>query len=282
MNPSYPVVFVTGKGGVGKTHITTALAEQARQRGIPCRVIRLGRVGGSNINLGSADKTIEVEEAVRELVGDVVRFKTVSGRLFSSRAFRSVAATTPGLSDLAVIEKIRREREGHKDELILIDGYSSGHAHALLRAPVGIESLVGFGPAVETAKRATRFIEDRSQFCILVVTTPEELPVAEARELLNNLKELSVTSLGTVVNGMYEERADADAKQWLKENPVSPDALWYIGIESQQRQLVDSLLQESATLWPYPFEFSDTPIDEARAEVLAKVLAATSSARLNP
>jgi len=129
-------------------------------------------------------------------------------------------------------------KELHYD-LVIVDAAASGHFIGHLSAPVGMNELAGIGAIGDQTKWMLDILEDAAKTGVVVVTTPEETPVAEALELCELLQvETSVPLAGVVANRVLPElfgRRDASIFERLSEAPgvrtigrsalLSPDAL---------------------------------------------------------
>ena len=124
------VLFVTGKGGVGKTTVAGLLAKAAGIGGRPARLI--DTCGRSDD--GSDDRAV-VEALITRLVG----LRAVSRRMLDSRSFQALLAAIPGLVDVARLDAIRRLS---KKERVVVDGPASGQA-AAMAALFAAGSLMG-------------------------------------------------------------------------------------------------------------------------------------------
>ena len=114
------LVFVTGKGGVGKSTISIALGLSAAARGkrtIVCevagqetasRVFRRAQVGFHEVEV--ADNlwaiSLDPDESLREYLLLQLRVRAMRDMLVRSRIFNYLAAATPGLKELVTIGKI--------------------------------------------------------------------------------------------------------------------------------------------------------------------------------
>ena len=164
------VLFVTGKGGVGKTTVAELLAKAAGIGGRPARLI--DTCGRSDD--GSDDRAV-VEALITRLVG----LRAVSRRMLDSRSFQALLAAIPGLVDIARLDAIRRLS---KKERVVVDGPASGQAAAMLLAPARLGRLALVGPVRRLASELARFVADPAKVSVVVVASPEEMAIAEARE----------------------------------------------------------------------------------------------------
>ena len=223
------LVFVTGKGGVGKTTVATALGMAAADRGkrtIVCeiaaqermsRVFRHEEVGyeetelAPNLHAISIDPERAQEEYLRVQVGNRALFNL----LFKNRIFQYLTAAAPGVRELVTIGKIwelaqlERPWTGAKlrYDLVVVDAPSTGHGLGILRTPRTFGDIARVGPIRRQADKIHDFIVDRRQTGVVVVALPEEMPVNETLDFRKSLKEeMGMGVDAIVVNGVYPER----------------------------------------------------------------------------
>ena len=289
------LIFVTGKGGVGKTTVAAALglaAARAGKRTIVCEVARQERVsrafhlegvGASETQL--ADDlygiSIDPQTALREYLEDQIGSKRLAGLLFGNQIFDYFAAATPGARELATIGKIwelaqlqRRRSSQSPYDLVVVDAPASGHGLGMLGTPRTFREAVGVGPIHRQAGIIHSFITDPKTSGVVAVALPEEMPVNETVELEGRLgDELGMTIDQVVVNAMLPERFTPDECEQIRSvngsHPVTGvrAALRAAVTEHQhaksQRSQLRRLKREATapvTTLPYLFE-SDLDLD---------------------
>jgi anion-transporting ArsA/GET3 family ATPase len=236
------VMIVAGKGGVGKTTMTAALAHLAAQAGLSVLVVELeGRPGvatafGREIPLdyagavlkaagvapdGDADedptrpippgtvraRVITPDDALLEYLADH-GLRRVSKRLMSSGIVDLVAGSIPGIRDVLVLGKVKQiERSGIAD-LVLVDAPATGHTMTFLSSAGGLLDAARSGPIRAQAAEVVDLLSDPSRCQVALVTLPEEMPVNEAIEAAYQLEDKVGIALGPViVNGCYPTMA---------------------------------------------------------------------------
>ena len=176
------LVFVTGKGGVGKTTVAVALGLRAAQEGkrtIVCevasqenasRIFDHTEVGFHEIemeeNLWSI--SIDPDESMREYVLLQLKVRAMRDMLFRSRIFNYLAAATPGLKELVTIGKIwelaqldRKVKSGRKYDLVIVDAPATGHGIGFLQTPRTFAAIARVGPIHSQAQQLDRLITDQ-------------------------------------------------------------------------------------------------------------------------
>jgi anion-transporting ArsA/GET3 family ATPase len=232
------LVFVTGKGGVGKTTVAAALglaAARAGRRTLVCevaeqeRITRLfGREPAGYDETPVAENlsafSVNPDAAKREWLGDQLRSGRLASMLGRSRIFTYLAAAAPGLDELVTLGKIwelaqleRRNSRDHPYDLVVVDAPSTGHGIALLRAPRTYADIAKVGPIRRHATHIADFMTDARSTAVVAVALPEEMPVNETIDLQDRLREQAAIELATVlVNAVMPERFSAGDAERLE------------------------------------------------------------------
>ncbi|MGH9192721.1 MAG: ArsA-related P-loop ATPase, partial [Acidimicrobiales bacterium] len=221
------LVIVAGKGGVGKTTVSAALAHAAALAGLSTLIVEVeGRTGlpamfgqgelsydevvlspGGGPD-GAADvraRTLTADAALLEYLRDH-GLSRLSKRLVSSGALDVVATAAPGIKDILLLGKVKQlERAGAAD-LIVLDAPAAGHAIAFLQAARSLLDTVSVGPINAQARDVLELLEDHRRCQVMLVTIPEETPVNEAVETAFSLEDRVGVGLGPiVVNGVVPD-----------------------------------------------------------------------------
>ncbi len=215
MNPllDLKLVFVTGKGGVGKTTVASALALFASQRGkrvLICEVDAKGDVAGfyeapptgfneKEILPGLFAMTMDTEASLREYLKLQLRIPVV-GRIGPlAKAFDFVATAAPGVREILTVGKPVYEVRERNYDLVVVDAPASGHIVSLLSAPQSINNLVKVGLIRSQTDWLLEILSDRQTTGLVAVCTPEEMPVSETIELATRVREETTVQLSAVV-----------------------------------------------------------------------------------
>lgn len=225
------LLIVAGKGGVGKTVVTAALARAASMVGRSALVVEVegksglprmfGQATPEQHGLsydeqllhrggpdGSADitaRTITPDGALLEYLEDH-GLSRISRRLVSSGALDVVATAAPGIRDILVLGKVKQLQRAGAADVIVLDTPAAGHAITFLRSAKGLLDAVKVGPINAQARDVLDLLEDHERCQVILVTLPEETPVNELVETAFSLEDQVGVGLGpVVVNGLYED-----------------------------------------------------------------------------
>ncbi|MDQ1394804.1 MAG: hypothetical protein QOG64_63 [Acidimicrobiaceae bacterium] len=228
------LLIVAGKGGVGKTTVSAALARMAARAGLTTLIVEVeGKSGlatayGRRESLtydevvlapgggpdGAADvraRTLTPDDALLEYLGDH-GMRRVSKRLANSGALDVVSTAVPGIKDILVLGKVKQLERANTADLIILDAPAAGHAFTFLMSARGLLDAVTVGPIRAQATDVIELLSDPRRCQVMLVTLPEETPVNEVVETAYKLEDRVGVSLSPiVVNGMYPVLDGLDA-----------------------------------------------------------------------
>ena len=240
-------LFVTGKGGVGKTSVVAALAERFARAGKRVLVAETSpREHVSTLFGRSALPTqitelsprlfgvlLDADVALKEYGALVLKSERLVGALFDNKLVRGFFHGAPGLKEWAALGKAwYHSTEVLADgsprfDVVILDAPATGHGLDMLRVPKTIIELSPPGVLRTDAERAWAQFRDPLQSGVVVVTLPEEMPTNETLELCGALRsELGLPLLSLVVNQVVPNIFDATTRDALAdlEEPVAADA----------------------------------------------------------
>ncbi len=199
------IVFVTGKGGVGKSVVAAATALQFARDGQSVLLVELGSRSfyGPLLGLSIGADTVrwtpqigiarwDVESALREYIVRYLMFKVAANRILNNFAMKALLATAPGLAELAMLGKLTapmRHRWYKRDvDVVVVDAYATGQFMALLRAPHALAQIAVAGPMHTHAAAIFKLISNPAICEYRVVTLAEEMPISEACDLADEIR----------------------------------------------------------------------------------------------
>jgi anion-transporting ArsA/GET3 family ATPase len=224
------VVIVAGKGGVGKTTVTAALATAAARAGASVLIVEVEGKSGLSAALGCDPLTYEAQPVADRLTARTLTpdealleyleehgLRRISRRLVRSGALDVVATAVPGMKDILVLGKVKQLEQGGAADLIVIDAPAAGHAVSFLLSARGLLDAVRVGPVRTQAEEVIALLSDPARCRVMLVTLAEETPVNELIETAFALEDRVGVKLGpVVVNAVpdplgFEGRAFDDA-----------------------------------------------------------------------
>ena len=212
------LIFVTGKGGTGKSTVAAALAMAlSRQRPTTLGDLdgrqSVARLLGATANEERAARTGHALEVIaitprgelEAFIHRIVPLRAVSRRMLRSRTFGYVTAALPGLEAFLVLERLRllAGKAALEDRFAVIDAPATGHALELLAVAKGIRNLAPAGTLNRLSSAVEEFLIDRNRFGVMLTVTPEELALRETLEAAAALRDrLGIECVGAILNGV--------------------------------------------------------------------------------
>jgi anion-transporting ArsA/GET3 family ATPase len=236
------LVFVTGKGGTGKTSVATGLAVLAARHGrrvLLCEAeatqafpafldTEPTRFAEREVSPGLWAMSMDTEASLKEYLRLQLRIPLLARLGPLARTFDFMASAAPGVKEILVVGKLCWEVRAAHYDLVVVDAPASGHVVGQLTAPEAIRELVKVGPVREQTAWMLDILADPARTGVVVVTTPEEMPVNETVELAARLRDETVVDLAAVVvNRLLPElfsRGEEEVFQHLRQ-PAAVAAL---------------------------------------------------------
>lgn len=199
-------LFVSGKGGVGKSLMAAAVAIREAKAGVKTLLVETGdrsyfrdfldlpvvdhqpRASG----LGFDIALWSGESCLREYVLHLLKLERLYKIFFENKVMRALVRVAPGLSEIAILGKItsgvRRVGPRLNYDTIVVDMPATGHALAMFRAPRGMADAIQIGPMALHCNEMDKLVRDGRSAGLILVSLLEELPVAETIEFAKTME----------------------------------------------------------------------------------------------
>ncbi|NNN16517.1 MAG: ArsA family ATPase [Acidimicrobiaceae bacterium] len=276
------LLFVTGKGGVGKTTVAASLAWLASSRHLRTLLCQVDAKGDLQRMFGHGHigfqperlrqnlwaMTMDTEAALQEYLKIYLRMPIMPRLGPLAKAFDFVANAAPGVREILVVGKLCWEvREDHYD-IIVVDSAASGHVVSQLASPKGVGELFKVGLVSDQTTWMSQILSDPKRSGVCLVSTAEETPVQESIELAEDLENQTDISLALVVaNRVFPSvfsKTEGEIFEWLDSNDQRGV------IEKAVGKGWDGLV-EAADLWSSISSMNKRYVQRLRSEVAGSV-----------
>jgi arsenite-transporting ATPase len=210
------VLFVTGKGGTGKSTVAAAIA-LALSRRRPTTLADLDGRMSAAAALGATPRdsaAVKVTDSLdliamasrtelEAFIERIVPIRAISRRMLRSRTFGYVTAALPGLEAFLLLERLRimAGDSALEDRYVVIDAPASGSAVEMLSVSSGVKGLASAGTLNRLADSIDIFLADPTRFGAVITTTPEHLAIGEALETAATLRDrLGIVTVAVIMN----------------------------------------------------------------------------------
>ena len=243
--------FVCGKGGVGKSTVSCALAQSLRRSN---KQVLLAQINATDshqhlLNIRRAsDELLEVEpglftvnttpeQSLKEYALMTLKFEALYKATFDNPMMRLFLRFVPSISEITMLGKLwfhaeQLDDEGPRFDHLVIDCPSTGHGIAFLRVSQILTDIMRTGPAAKKSRAMQRTFEDPSRSALHIVTLAEEMPVNESIEFATRVSETKVAPLGALFVNQIET-------PYLSQNNVTLE-----GDGASMQVLKDRLMRE--------------------------------------
>jgi anion-transporting ArsA/GET3 family ATPase len=207
------LVFVTGKGGVGKTSVAAALGMLAADSGRRTLVCEVDAKGNLPEFFEAAATSFEprelepnlwamsmsTEASLREYLKLQLRVPLIARIGPLARSFDFVAQAAPGVREILTVGKLCWEVHEQHYDLVVVDASATGHIIGQLAAPQAINELVKVGMVRDQTAWMVEILSDPAITATVIVAAPEEMPVNETIELAARIRDETTVDLAAVI-----------------------------------------------------------------------------------
>ncbi len=261
------LLMVTGKGGIGKTLSSFALAHMARAQGkrvclVECSAHdQLAPLFGSEPighNLRELSPGIHVinlnpQDNFRDFVIKHLGFARLFEKVFTRPMVRSFIQMLPGIAELTLLGRLFYFSELEKDppfDLVILDGFASGHFYSLMKTPDAVMHSGMMGPIIDETQRVRAFVSDPKKSAVILVAVAEDLVVSEALDFSAKLQADTPAPLAAVmINRCFPTSPEALKVESYPEALQVGIKYWQDRVSSEQaaiQRLQEGLAQNQA------------------------------------
>jgi len=280
-------LFVTGKGGVGKSLVSAALAARAAHRGERTLWVEMAESPrGGQLFPGFEPRyeltpikdslwgmNLRLQPAIEEYLAVVFKLPLITRLIARNTLFQVLTGALPGLDSLIPLGKLWYELERRRAgrpywDRIVLDAPATGHALTMLRFPQTALDMVRSGNVAERTHDIDAVLRDRRLTALIAVTTLEELPVDETCELLGQVHTDTPYRFDAVVcNQTLPDIGEAEAdryQRWLAgATDAGLDALAAADPAARERLRDLDARREQQQAWQRRLEDCSVPLIDA-------------------
>jgi anion-transporting ArsA/GET3 family ATPase len=202
--------LVTGKGGVGKTSYSKALALELKKQNPNFEVI----IFSFNDKLSACIPTttplfkyehLSPESSIKQYIQQ--KFGPMIGHwITESHFFKALVNMIPGLSYVIVLGHIVDTLKKSPHVLGIFDAPSSGHTQVMMESLVNFQQIFQNGILFNDIHQIREFLQDPTSLHISLLGIPSDMALMEALDLKKSLKLLLPhVSQSLIINNCYSQ-----------------------------------------------------------------------------
>jgi anion-transporting ArsA/GET3 family ATPase len=231
------VVFVLGKGGVGRSTVATAMATALARAGERVLVFQwalaeaiapwfgLPPVGidPREVSPDVSVANFRLDDALRAFFEDHLKMGLFYRHVVHGGAIHRLVEAAPGIAEMMFLGHVcwlttlAEKEAGLRFDRVLVDAPATGHGASLLDLPATLGAMHAAGLMGSEIVRVQQMMRDPAWSGALAVSLPEELAVEETLELVPRAtKSLGRPLLAVVVNRSATRLVtDEETPAWL-------------------------------------------------------------------
>lgn len=233
------VQFFTGKGGVGKSTVSSALALAAARAGKRPLIVELGmHTPSSHLFHGPAvtyepaevvpgvhATRVQFEPALVDYVTSRLKLRAIASLVAKNESLRRLFLAAPGVDEIVILHRVAQLATDDRWDLVLVDLESTGHALMFFDLPGVLEVFLKDGPLRQVLDGATALVRDPELCAVHLVTVPEPLAVNETIQLYAQLRNRRDLHLGCLfINRIPKAWLDEEEQELVKAELDGPSA----------------------------------------------------------
>lgn len=208
------LIFVTGKGGTGKSTIASAIAtinaESGRKVllldvqersslhdifGIEFQVGRKIQVGKLPLDLLS----IDADESFLDYLDKFYNLRIAGSLLKTLGAMEFATTTAPGLSDILLVGYAANAARSNAYDLVIVDAVPTGRFEKFITTADALMNMAKTGPIFDQALLVKNEIEAQTT-AVIGVTTTDDLALIEISQMIEYVRRKNIKLMMSVLN----------------------------------------------------------------------------------
>lgn len=281
------LIFVSGKGGVGKSTIAAALAYKETLTSPQSKVL-LSEIGDQSYfqaffqldhALGYKPEEISSQDlrglylslwtgqdCLQEYARHLLKIESLYKLFFENAIMKTFIQIAPGLAELSIMGKmtsgIRKHGPAMPYDALVMDSFATGHFLALMKAPSALAQTIRFGPMGEQSRAIDAVLRDPKHSEYVLVCLPEELPTRETLELVEKLKSDFGIEPRVILNRcLAGDEAEETLKRFAEKYPSTQEFVEFTLIQKEsQEDSLQRLRSAVKNVDVVPFIFEMNPV----------------------
>lgn len=262
------LVFVMGKGGVGKSTVAASLAQDCAAVGQKVLIVQWAVSDAMGPLFGEVfcdHEALEISPrifnmnfnptlAIKEYFVDYLQKKKFYQFVIQHRQIQKLLKATPGIYELFFLGRLYwlvhlavNDAGNPLYDKIIVDAPATGHGVSLLSVADVVMELGMTGPLQRECERVRSLLRDPQHSAYALVTIPEELPCQEVQELADKMAQViqrspdvffinqTVNLLSACVPAHYKPRTSANQSPDVKMTAI--DFLYEIFSHRKEMEL---------------------------------------------
>lgn len=240
---SKQLLIVSGKGGVGKTVISSALGLIASSMGKNVLLVSMDDQGRRAQLFGNPDGVGDRITPLRENVSAInlnpttivadyfqrqLRIRRLVKHIVGSKLFQSWFRVSPAIKEMICLGKVMDLTEESSWwrrtptwDLVIFDAPATGHGLGLLRLPEQAGKLL-MGVMRKNALAVEALLKNRVTTGLVLVTIPEEMPVSETVHFYDAARALDMPLSCVILNSVFPRCFSEEAPEQVAGAFASP------------------------------------------------------------
>ena len=234
--------FISGKGGVGKTHLATSLSLHLASSGRRTQLVEFSKfaqypeyfgqkIGFEPVNISENFHVSSWTglDCLHEYAAKVLHSKKAADLFFKLPLMTKLSRVAPGLKEIAVLGKITSDyrESGFATDFddIVFDYPASGHFLSMMKVPKSLGDTVGAGPMKRQCESIQAALLNHRDVHFALVADGGKFSEIELEETGDQLKKFLPKKQVHVIHNKSDAFPETTSTSWLK-SATKMSALW--------------------------------------------------------